>query len=231
MGKKNRMKKIREMTGYTQSKFASSYKIPVRTIKSWESGDRIPPQYILNLLEFKVRHDFEKSKIEALRFGEIPPNGKSINFMKLSLDRNSDFSWALKAYGIEEAYKFVPERCFEEGVAAFEIKNGMPLCNNIDLLKSLAVRVGDPIYMLTGEKVGVGRDGEPLVKVHNFKKIDIERNKLINYITEQLMAMFPNFEKYKTSDEATTDRIYPLEGCYYHYNGYRFVDEKKKSNE
>lgn len=237
MGKKNCMKKIREMTGYTQSKFASSYGIPVRTIKSWESGDRIPPKYVLNLLEFKVRHDFAKSKkaskdglIEALRFGEIPPNGKSINFMKLSLDKNSDFSWALDNYGIEAAYAEVPDKCFEKGVSAFEIDNDMPSCNNIDLLKSLSCRVGCPIYILSGEKVGVGRDGEPLVKVEKFKKISIDQKKLVDYITKQLMTMFPNFEKYKSStdDEVSTDRIYPFKGCYYHYNGYRFVDDEKK---
>lgn len=54
------MKKIREITGYTQNKFADVYEIPVRTIKSWEMGDRIPPEYVLNLLEFKVKADFEK---------------------------------------------------------------------------------------------------------------------------------------------------------------------------
>lgn len=55
---KYRMKKIREMTGYTQEEFAHAYEIPVRTVKSWELGDRIPPKYVLNLLEFKVRYDF-----------------------------------------------------------------------------------------------------------------------------------------------------------------------------
>ena len=55
----DKLRKIREMTGYTQSKFADVYEIPVRTIKSWEMGDRIPPTYVLNLLEFKVRHDFK----------------------------------------------------------------------------------------------------------------------------------------------------------------------------
>lgn len=55
----DKLRKIRKMTGYTQNKFADVYEIPVRTIKSWEMGERIPPKYVLNLLEFKVRCDFK----------------------------------------------------------------------------------------------------------------------------------------------------------------------------
>ncbi len=58
---KHKMKKIREMTGYTQEEFAEAYEIPISTIKSWELGHRLPPGYVLNLLEFKVNADFEKN--------------------------------------------------------------------------------------------------------------------------------------------------------------------------
>lgn len=57
---KHKMKKIREITGYTQEEFAEAYGIPYRTIQSWELGHRLPPEYVLNLLEFKVNADFEK---------------------------------------------------------------------------------------------------------------------------------------------------------------------------
>lgn len=55
----NKMKEIRKMTGYTQEQFAKAYGIPYRTIKSWELGDRVPPSYVLNLLEYKVSQDFK----------------------------------------------------------------------------------------------------------------------------------------------------------------------------
>jgi len=45
------IKEIRQITGLSQIKFASICNIPVRTIQKWESGERIPPNYVIELLE------------------------------------------------------------------------------------------------------------------------------------------------------------------------------------
>lgn len=45
------MKEIRQMTGMTQAAFSEAYNIPLRTLQSWESGERTPAEYIVKMLE------------------------------------------------------------------------------------------------------------------------------------------------------------------------------------
>lgn len=53
------VKEMRTRLGITQSEFAEKYNIPIRTIQNWECGSRECPQYVLELLEFKVMYDIE----------------------------------------------------------------------------------------------------------------------------------------------------------------------------
>lgn len=57
------IKEIRKLTGLSQVKFGEKYHIPTRTIQEWESGRRKPADYIIELLEFKVKMDFVRSDI------------------------------------------------------------------------------------------------------------------------------------------------------------------------
>lgn len=52
-----KIKEIRQLTGLSQAKFSEAYEIPLATIRDWEHGRRSCPQYVLDLLEFKVRYD------------------------------------------------------------------------------------------------------------------------------------------------------------------------------
>lgn len=58
------VKEIRNQTGFSQSKFAEMFDIPVATLKDWEQGRRNPPVYIINMiktiLEFKGLFTDEK---------------------------------------------------------------------------------------------------------------------------------------------------------------------------
>ena len=56
-----KVKKIRELTGLNQSEFSRKYNIPLRTIQDWEAERRIPPEYVLALLERAVNEDMNKS--------------------------------------------------------------------------------------------------------------------------------------------------------------------------
>lgn len=56
-----RIKRIRDMTGLSQQKFCNKYGIPLRTLQSWESGEREAPGYVINLLERAVREDTQKT--------------------------------------------------------------------------------------------------------------------------------------------------------------------------
>lgn len=101
-----------------------------------------------------------------LRFGEIPPQEKSIDFIKLSLDDNSDFSFFLSVNAIEDAYNCIPENCYEKGVSVFALdENDNPILDNEKLKDDYELRVkrGDRKLIVTGEQVGTGRSGEPLI--------------------------------------------------------------------
>ena len=55
---KERIKKIRAITGLSQRAFAKAYEIPPRTFEAWETGRREPPVYVVNLLERAVMDDY-----------------------------------------------------------------------------------------------------------------------------------------------------------------------------
>lgn len=55
------VKEIRNLTGLSQQSFADKYGIPKRSIENWETGLRKCPEYVVKLLEFKVKHDTNKT--------------------------------------------------------------------------------------------------------------------------------------------------------------------------
>ena len=46
---------MRNYIGVSRAEFSRRYNIPLRTLESWEAGVRIPPEYVLDLLEESVR--------------------------------------------------------------------------------------------------------------------------------------------------------------------------------
>lgn len=74
------------------------------------------------------------------RFGDIPVDGKSYNYLT---------------------------KTKEKGVSAFELIEGIPFLWNLQLIDSFCSRLNsEPIsFFVTGEEVGRGNDGEPLLKI------------------------------------------------------------------
>ena len=60
------IREMRTRLGDTQSEFAARYNIPFRTVQNWEAGVRKPPEYILCLLENRIREDLINRKTAAL---------------------------------------------------------------------------------------------------------------------------------------------------------------------
>ena len=60
------IREMRTRLGDTQSEFAARYNIPFRTVQNWETGLRKPPDYILTLLENRIREDLVNRKTAAL---------------------------------------------------------------------------------------------------------------------------------------------------------------------
>lgn len=51
------VKEIRASVGLSQSKFASMLNIPIRTLQKWETGERSCPEYVAELIAYRVAHD------------------------------------------------------------------------------------------------------------------------------------------------------------------------------
>ena len=48
------IRELRLSTGLSQQKFADYFKIPFRTLQNWEYGEREAPEYLLELIEYKL---------------------------------------------------------------------------------------------------------------------------------------------------------------------------------
>lgn len=51
------IKDLRLCTNLSQSKFADVVGIPVRTIQKWEQGERVPPDYVVKLIEYFLKNE------------------------------------------------------------------------------------------------------------------------------------------------------------------------------
>ena len=51
------IKQLREQTGMSQQAFGDYLKIPMRTIQNWENGVRGCNEYIIELIEYKLKNE------------------------------------------------------------------------------------------------------------------------------------------------------------------------------
>lgn len=51
------IKEIRQSTGLSQAMFCEALGIPKRTLEDWEAGKRTPPEYVVELIAYRVQHD------------------------------------------------------------------------------------------------------------------------------------------------------------------------------
>jgi len=80
------IREMRARLGATQSEFAARYNIPFRTVQNWETGVRKPPEYIIDLLEQRIKDDLINRKTISL---------PKYDPQKQDLPRRSDFVGAL----------------------------------------------------------------------------------------------------------------------------------------
>lgn len=55
MDSKDYLVELRESTGMTRKEFCEYFEIPYRTVQDWELGNRKMPNYLLRLMEYKIR--------------------------------------------------------------------------------------------------------------------------------------------------------------------------------
>lgn len=51
------IKEIRQSTGLSQAQFCEVLNIPKRTLQDWEQGKRQCPEYVAELIAYRVEHD------------------------------------------------------------------------------------------------------------------------------------------------------------------------------
>lgn len=55
------IKELRTACGMTQQAFADYFEIPKRTLEDWEAGRRKPPEYLVKLIEYKLKKEGKKA--------------------------------------------------------------------------------------------------------------------------------------------------------------------------
>ncbi len=60
------IKKHRKKAGLTQKQFSDLFKIPIDTIKNWESGRRKPPEWVEKLIINELKRT--KGKVKTMTF-------------------------------------------------------------------------------------------------------------------------------------------------------------------
>ena len=55
MDSKERLIQIKEASGMNWKEFSTYFQIPYRTVQDWERGNRKMPEYLLRLMEYKLR--------------------------------------------------------------------------------------------------------------------------------------------------------------------------------
>lgn len=53
----NRISELFLETGMTQKEFSEYLEIPLRTIENWLTGKRVPPEYLIELIEYKLKKE------------------------------------------------------------------------------------------------------------------------------------------------------------------------------
>lgn len=135
-----------------------------------------------------------------LRLGLLPKNGKSINHLTGKI---------------------------ENGVSVFELVDGKPVIDNLQLIDSLSGRHALPAFLVTGEQVGIGHDGEPILQnVQYVSKTNVD------FTTLTIEALDNAFEN-KTGDFDTESKEilqFYIDGYELLYAGYRYTNPKKEFN-
>ncbi len=70
MEARDRLRKLIERTGMNRKEFCEYFEIPYMTETDWELGKRRVPQYLLRLMEYKVRIERLADKKENEKIGE-----------------------------------------------------------------------------------------------------------------------------------------------------------------
>lgn len=71
------IRELRDLSGMTQHEFADYLEIPFRSIQNWEGGQRNAPEYVVELIEYKLIKEglvmLSHLEIYGLNMKVVPP--------------------------------------------------------------------------------------------------------------------------------------------------------------
>lgn len=112
------IKDLRTQTGMSQNQFAKFFNIPPSTLKKWEQGQRKCPEYLLELIEYKLNMEyFLYCKISTLPAGYDYINGEFVvNEQKAEFVKEIFESYLQKEYDTKhsENESIVSQDVFDE---------------------------------------------------------------------------------------------------------------------
>ena len=80
------VKKLRKDMNLNRREFCDYFNIPYRTVQDWECGKRVMPDYVLRLLEYKIRTDqmlVQKGRVEKEKKG--PQNEETFGIRRMQM--------------------------------------------------------------------------------------------------------------------------------------------------
>lgn len=52
-----KIRQLRKKTGFTQLQFCGYFRIPHKTLQNWEGRIASPPEYLIDLIEYKLKKE------------------------------------------------------------------------------------------------------------------------------------------------------------------------------
>ena len=103
-------KELLELTGLNLTQFSDRYNIPYRTCQNWSCNVSTPPEYVLELLNFRIQADLRQVKENGImkkfeiRKNHIEIEKKNANNIQAgcSMDQNETFPTVVKSFDTKE---------------------------------------------------------------------------------------------------------------------------------
>lgn len=140
---------------------------------------------------------------QYIRFGDIPKDGRSINYFKLTYEQQNVLD-----------YEDYPNEVKEVGLSVFEIKDNKPLLDNLQLITTLHARIKDnyKAYIVVGNEIAKGNDNEPLLSnVEIIGEYLYTKNEMYEYILSILKTKYLSYKDTNEESEFIGKFYYPKE--------------------
>lgn len=147
-----------------------------------------------------------------LRFGKIPNNEQSINWLKVSEYEDEEIrNLEQQGYGIQAAVDTIigaRDGLYEKGVSVFKLgSDNLPVIENVKQLLDLLNRLqSEEALLVSGDVVGSGTDDEPLIKnINQLSEYVVDKKQLYQKLEETILKYYDYEQDVETSSIGAND--------------------------